>query len=916
MKYTLIIIAVFLSSLQMAFAQKRPINFEDIDKWPFISNEKISNDGNFVLYTVGSKVTHPKVFIKGTETDGRLSLEINNARNADFTEDSKYAVFINSADSLGIIDLITGNKKIIRNVSSYQKSKKGNAQWLVYQTKNTPKNVVALNLFSGKTKLFENIDGYQLSENGKVLLLHKRSESSTQDKESIIWYDLNLKTQKVIWKGNNAQSLTFDTSATRLAFFAERTQNNKNQVQIMRYNTEADSAIIYVSPTGSGILPGFEVSNKGDLKFSSNGDKLFFPVSKMVIKSMPDRSVITPDVNVWSYKDREIQSVQRHVVKYNEGRLFEAVITDESHKIIQIDKDYDDGYPKIEASSGKYALMLCHYAQENDDWYWQPFSVLPDLCLVSTETGNKTVLKKSFINYGSYNFSTTGNYAIWYDAKERNYYCYNIATGIKKNISKNFPVSLTDEKFSRFTEFGQDYGVEGWINSDESVIIADRYDLWQVDPEGVRMPINITGGYGRKSRIILRCVGIEDYVANYIKPLDNELLLSGLDEIKKLNGFYKLKIGRTPSLRRLTNLPEAVYIPQPFPSSYTTLGSLPIGVIKAKYANSYLVTRMSATKAPNLYFTHDLKQFTAISNIQPAEKFNWLTAQLVNWTLPDGKLGQGILYKPENFDPKKKYPLIFFFYENNSDCINIFLKPELVNSDINIPWFVSHGYLIFVPDIHHTVATKGSGTDVVRSVISAEKHLSRLPFIDIKRLGVQGHSLGGYEVDYLVTQTQLFSAAVAGAGVSDPISLFGGLRSSPLESSGAGFAVYYLRLGTTPYQERSRYIKETPIFHADKVTTPLLLMHNRLDGSINFNQGIEFFTALRRTGKKVWLLEYDDEGHSIQKPQNQKDYTIRLQQFFDHYLKGASAPTWMTKGIPAKEKGIISGLELDPGHTP
>jgi dipeptidyl aminopeptidase/acylaminoacyl peptidase len=297
----------------------------------------------------------------------------------------------------------------------------------------------------------------------------------------------------------------------------------------------------------------------------------------------------------------------------------------------------------------------------------------------------------------------------------------------------------------------------------------------------------------------------------------------------------------------------------------------------------------------------------ALTDIQPQTAYNWMRSELIHWKTIDGTTSTGILYKPENFDPGKKYPIIFDYYERRSDELNLYIRPKASQDRINIAWYVSNGYLVCVPDIHYVRGEPGRSAYIC--IVSAARYLSKMPWVDGKKMGIQGHSFGGYETEFVVTHSTLFAAACAASGLSDLISWYGSVPRSgnPKFSSER----QQDRMGATLWQIPDRYIDNSPIFKADKVSTPLLLMNNKGDGTVPFAQGVELFTALRRLGKRVWMLQYDGGGHSVQWGKDAMDYSIRMAQFFDHYLKDAPAPKWMTRGIPAKMKGIDDGLAPD-----
>jgi dipeptidyl aminopeptidase/acylaminoacyl peptidase len=331
--------------------------------------------------------------------------------------------------------------------------------------------------------------------------------------------------------------------------------------------------------------------------------------------------------------------------------------------------------------------------------------------------------------------------------------------------------------------------------------------------------------------------------------------------------------------------------------------------IKAQGAEVYLVERMKATEAPNYFITTDFKKFKPLSDVQPQNRYNWLTSELVSWKGLDGRRLQGILYKPENFDSTKKYPVIVHYYEKKTDGLNAFLEPDFLsgNLNINIPWYVSNGYLVFLPDIHYKIGE--TGESVINSVLPSVQYLCRMNWVNSKKIGIQGGSFGGYETNYLITHTTIFAAACSASGLSNLVSSYGALvRGST--SKQIEFECTQFRLGVNLWQRSDVYIKNSPIFFANRVETPLLIMHTTQDGTCPFADAAAFFTALRRLGKKAWMLQYNDGDHGVY-GKSAIDFSTRMIQFFDHYLKDKPAVEWMTGGEFTAKKGVETGCVLD-----
>jgi dipeptidyl aminopeptidase/acylaminoacyl peptidase len=330
---------------------------------------------------------------------------------------------------------------------------------------------------------------------------------------------------------------------------------------------------------------------------------------------------------------------------------------------------------------------------------------------------------------------------------------------------------------------------------------------------------------------------------------------------------------------------------------------------QAEDAEALLFTRSSVAEFPNLWVSNlDFGEMRQVSDANPQQaEYLWSTVDLIQWRSTDGRLLQGLLYKPEDFDPSREYPMMVYFYERNSNNLHGHYDPIPHRSVIRPTFYASRGYLVFIPDIVYQIGYPGESA--MKCVMPGVLDLVDQGFVDENNIGVQGHSWGGYQIAYMVTKTDLFKAAAGGAPVSNMTSAYGGIRWASGMSRMFQYERTQSRLGATLWEAPMRYIENSPIFWADKVETPLLMLHNDHDGAVPWYQGIEMFVALRRLGKAAWLVNYNDEPHWPTTYANKKDWNVRMQQYFDHYLKGAPAPVWLAEGIPAVDKGRTLGLE-------
>jgi dienelactone hydrolase len=625
--------------------------------------------------------------------------------------------------------------------------------------------------------------------------------------------------------------------------------------------------------------------------FNSTGDKLFFTFQPY--KSV---KIINPNlasVDIFSYKDPKLQSQQLDELKRD--AVYTYVFNLAGHKLIALQKENE--HLMIDFRNlGKQDYALLQEDGEgdvDDEWNWNQ-AALTSVYLVNVTDGTRKCLSKDQPALVShyYQLSPDERYVIYYDAVQRNYFSYDIDGRITRNITKGAGADWIDEYDEDMPD--SSYAVwpqYRWAIHGQAVFITSKNDIYQADLSGKLPVIRLTGNYGRNHHFKFSIV---DPLNNMAKEIDlhGPLLLNVLNEDTKEEGFCNVMPGRENKPELLNMMPYHLNLFQ-----------------KARDAEVYMVQYESAENSPNIFLSADFRTYTLLTYNHPEKAYNWMTSQLIMFKTPNGKVTQGILYKPENFDPKKRYPLIFFYYERKSGDLHKFRIPEYSDgSSINIPTYVSNGYLVFIPDIHYQVGHPGNST--LNSIVSAATYLAQSPWVDNKHMGLMGHSFGGFETNYVITHSHLFAAAVAMSGMTDFVSAYGSIIGDGTCRE-RQYELYRDRIGATLWQRPDLYLENSPVFKANEVTTPVLLMANKRDGDVPYEQGVEFFTALRRLSKKAWMLQYDNGDHQVSDLTDKKDLSLRMVQFFNYYLKGEPPPRWMVVGIPASKKGTDSGLEID-----
>lgn len=841
-----------------------------------------------MLYSIahGSGFTSSLSDLVLQATSCNWHLEISGASDAIITQDSRFAIFMKENDSLGIIQLGSSTVEYIPEVSSYKIPKNGGGELLVYQISSPVKKVVLRNLITKKEKGFADVNDYFLADDGKTVVLHTnyhRDNIATEFLQLVTLSDDSLNT---IWsrsgQGIGSVNLVFDNSNTKLAFIVENKMNNFVESSLWYYNIGTRKTVLLTD--NKSLCTKADVELGGISRFSFDGSGIFLLLKE---KEQAKPKFDAVEVKVWAYNDAKLQSEQMHDLA---PRYFNAFFNIEDMEIVRLERNnqHINLPPYFENYKTDEFAILSELKGNPFEWQWNSNS-RQSTYLISTRTGALLQINRNE-NSGvpiDYKLSPGGKFVIYYNPIAKNFFTYEISSGKTRDITHGISTKWSIDDDDEVNASNGYYPPAGWLEGDSTVLIYDQYDIWQVDPKNQRLPVEITNGYGRKHKIELRLASTSDKV---IPRLDNTLLIIAYNRSTKDNGFYKITLRKRADPEILTMGAYIYYMPN---IGIDVHGMNPI---KARNTEKYIVERMSAEESPNYFFTSDFKTYTPLSNIHPENKYKWYTTELHSWKKSDGIMIQGLLFKPENFNPQRTYPVILQYYEILSDGLNAFLQPKGSDGDLDIPWFVSHDYLVFEPDIHFKIGLPGQSA--LESVLSAANYLSKMPFVDRTKMGIQGFSFGGLITNYIITHSKLFAAACSAAGVSDFVSFYGALTNSG-SSNQTRFEIGQVRIGANLWKKRELYIDNSAIFSADKVKTPLLMMHTTHDGAVPFAQAIEFFTALRRLGKKAWLLQYDDCDHGLW-GKSADDFSIRTAQFFGHFLKGEPMPNWMEKDIFAK----------------
>ena len=900
MKYGLLSILAIQILVIRAYGQKPALDTGILGKWPELHTPMISNDGQYSLYVVSDrKAGMDTLHVVSNGVQWQVAV-VGVISRIVFSDNSQWVYFMNGHDSLGIIRVGKEGIAYRSHVRSYKLSPEGKQrQWLACVGSGTEERMTVEEVSGGQQRSMDGVQDYAFSSWGQVMVV-ERKETVTGGKgmRSLEWLDLLSGEEKRIWRGDLAQVFSFSDSGHQLAFQVLQGASGKQQVSICYYREGMDSVRCLLWNGMRGLEKGFIV-NATWLEFSRDGRRVLMSLVRPVVDSskLPEGA---SDVYVWNYKDRYLQPGQLSPSFFSNVRMprFWVVCDVASGKLIRLN-EADEAL--IEGNAfGRYVLV------RSNDYLIAPYDkgLHRHVSLVSTEDGQRVDLVEGKIP-GLLRESPDDRFVVWFDVDSLRMYSYDKESGKRTDLSKGIPVVLDDSAAGRSKQSVR-LEVAGWETEGHFMYLYDRYDIWKVDLLGQVSPVNITRSYGRTHHIVFGVINFDPATDGQVIHPGEEVVLEGFDEQSKDNGFWVVDAEGKRGPEKRTMGPYAYCILRLGQIGEAAPTSIPK---KARDRQRFLVCRRAASEFPNVYVTDDLISYRQLSRLNPEKRYNWMRTELVRWQLPDGRYSEGVLYKPEDFDTTRRYPVLFTYYERMSANLHGYERPELCQGRIDIAYFVSNGYLVFTPDIYYRQGHNGQS--VVEALGSAAKYLSRYRWVDPARMGITGHSFGGWETNYLVTHTHCFAAACTAAGPADLVSEYDegdnyfGQSYLEFGSAGSPYGV-----GVTPWTRPDLYIENSPIFSLDSVTTPLLIMQGDKDKSTPYEQAREMFLGLKRAGKKVWLLQYAQGGHVLN-GKDAMDLTIRVKQFFDYYLKGQRPPMWMTEGVPAKIRGGVNGLELD-----
>jgi dienelactone hydrolase len=957
----LLVLLVGSASAEAQSSGRKPLTQADYDIWRSIQGATLSDDGQWAMYTVQPLVGAGELVVRSTRgttefrhTRGYTGRPTSGAGEsggpgeegagggaptnaASFSADGRFVVFTiqpskeefdaarkagrnaqQPRNSMGIMSLADGKVTVIPKVRTFRLTPETgrHVSYMIYPDstpaargatardsaraeapavaagtpggrarpvsadstgQRTPRKtygatMVLRELATGSESRVEDVISTDFNEKGTWLAYAVSSRTPAND--GVYLRSLTNGTVTPVMTGlGNYRQVAFDRTGDQLVFVSDRDEYASRNPRFTLYYATARAPKAVALLTSDAVGPASNVADRGSLAFTRDGSAITVPLAPPALDSIPADSLADKAVyDLWHWREPQLQTQQRISAGRDRNRTYTAVYHLAQRKLVQLT---NDSIPSVTLSdNGKLGLSSTSvpYAVEA---MWGEGGT--DVYLVDAVAGTRKRIRTRA--RGGAALSPTARYVTWFEDGRWN--AYAVASGKTVDLTGALKVRFDQETYDT-PNTPPAWGIAGWTSNDASVLVYDRYDIWELDPAGVRAPRVVTDSVGRRTRMVFRVVDL-DRDDRWIDP-SKPLLLRAVDDSTKASGFWQDRVSGTAAPAKIVMLDKALGTPT-----------------KARKAEQYLVTQSTFVEFPDLWTGTKLDQLTRISDANPQQKdYRWGSVEIVSWRDADGHPVRGLLYKPEDFDPSRKYPMVVYFYEEHTAGLHGYITPTGRNV-INAPVYASKGYLVFMPDIHYTEGFPGPSA--LKTIVPGVQALVAKGFVKEDGIGIQGQSWGGYQTAYIITQTNLFKAAMAGAPVANMTSAYGGIRWESGNSRSGQYEHGQSRIGGSPWEFPTRYIENSPLFYADRIATPLFIMHNDADGAVPWYQGIEMFIAMRRLGKEAYLINYNGDAHNPRRRANQRDMDIKMQQFFDHHLVGAPMPDWMKQGIPFLMKG-------------
>jgi dipeptidyl aminopeptidase/acylaminoacyl peptidase len=904
-----LVTTLFLAAAMPVAAQQKPtLKPADYGRFENLGSATLSPDGQWLAGGITRTNEENELRIHRVASDSVVVVKYGT--QAAFSEDSRWVAYIVGyaekertaaqkanrplQSKLGLLDLMTGKVELVNDIAGFSFS--GDGRWLAMRgfagkdQKHRGVDLIVRELTTGTNTTFGDVAESQWQEDGHLLAMAVDAE--TKAGNSVKLYDPAT---------GQLRTLDSDTAGYRSLVW-RRKADDLAVLRIRNDTTREGSTHVVLAWTGltgkkpaahvfdPATAPGFRADTRivefRPLAWTPYAQTVLFGTQPWPVKEKKDSTSARaadedkPGVEVWHSKDVDILPEQKVLAQRDRERNYLTAWQPLGNKSVEVGNDLTENANM--ARRGAIAVATDGTPYDRERMFDQVYS---DLYVVDVNTGERTRVKEHLqYNMGA---SPTGRYVLYLE--KDNYWVYDVAKKTHTNITRNIQTSFVNRDDDHIVDQKPPYGPAGWTPNDATVLLYDKFDIWEVAPDGSKAT-RITDGAEDEVRYRLVFLDLDEDFRDIARPV--YAALYG-DKTKK-SGYGVVQRGKKP-------------VRMVFEDKNVSR------LAKAKKADVYAYSKMAFDDSPDMFVggaaLTDARQVTKTNPFQA--DYAWGRAELINYTSANGKTLQASLHYPANYEPGKQYPMIVYIYEIVSNQIHFYSPPSERNPYNPTVW-TQEGYFVLQPDIVYR--DRNPGLSAVDCLVPAVQKAVSTGMVDGKRVGLVGHSWGGYQTAFAGTVTNTFAATVAGAPLTELASMYLSVYWNSGGTDARIFEISQGRMEVPPWQDPASYMNNSAVWNIEKMTSPMLMTFGDKDGAVDWHQGIEMYNAARRADKNLVMLVYEGENHGLAKKANQIDYQRRIMQWFNHYLKGAPAPDWITKGVKFldKDKELLRAITTSP----
>ena len=835
---------------------KKQLLEADYSLWGTMGGEQISSKGKWGSYRMSYENDIDTLFVVNTQTKQRYILAGGSVGR--FNREQTFAY--TKKEVLVLVDLATGKESQIPAVERYDFSADGNN--LITMEKGSQ---LVVRKYGQITDRIANVTEYNWDDANNMLLY-----ATNENGEGAVGYltlEGNYSRRSIIQpKMQSFKALKWQHKGKKVSFFGV------NEGQEKLYCYDIGSGRMHILKSTAANFPHFmkiSPDQNVELTVSRDGKKVFFGITPVVAR---DTTVVAGAVEIWNAKDKMIYP-ERTLLASVKHPQYLAVWYPELDIVRQISTAEQ---PWVMLSGNQEYALVAALLQYVPKYKWIADM---DYYLVNLETGQRDFFLKEQSGFMDHmGISPDGRYINYY--KESNWWVYDIKRQAHTNVTKGLDVSWDN----RATDPGNELNVwrqPGWTIDDQWSLYYDYNDIWAISHDGLERK-RLTRGKEKQLRFRFDASAVSDKqgfnylgIGIYRYDLSKNVLLTAQDLYGGATGYYLLQ-------------PNKGAVPVAMDNSAITK------LQKGKESNAFVYVTQRFDHPPTLMFRNEIDKPTVIlkqSNSQQ-ELYQWGKSEMIHYKNSKGRVLNGALFYPSGYDSSKRYPMVVYIYDIVSHRVNNYVNPTIHNTlGFNITNLTTSGYAVLLADI---AFEKGNtGFSAVDCVTKAASTVVEMGIADPRRLALMGHSFGGYETNFIITQTNMFATAISGAGVSDTMGHYFNFNTVYKDIDGWRYENQQYRMGFSFFENQEAYYRNSPLFNAKTITTPLLTWAGAQDSNVQPRQAATFYAALRRLQKEHVMLVYPNDGHIFYNPKNQEDVTRKMQDWFGHYLKGEAKAMWM-----------------------